>query len=248
MNYEKIIGVGNTATVYEWEDDKVLKLFNQGYPKDAVEKEFHNAKAINNMNFSKPKAYEIILYKERMGIIYDKVEGESLLDFIMKTGDVQRCAVYMATLHKSILRNRASNVTNYKKFLAANILNASPQNLKNRDEILQILDKLQDGDTLCHGDFHPGNILIVEGQPMVIDFMNICQGNFLYDIARTVFLIQYTPVSLNEPNRKELLELKKTLTDLYLIEMNITREMLQDYLSVIIAARLGECPNEHLIE
>ena len=26
-----IIGVGNTATVYEWEEGKVLKLFHQGF-------------------------------------------------------------------------------------------------------------------------------------------------------------------------------------------------------------------------
>ena len=28
--------------------------------------------------------------------------------------------------------------------------------------------------------------------------------------------------------------------------MNVTREMIQDYLSVIIAARAGECPNEQI--
>lgn len=28
MKIGKQVGVGNTANVYEWEDDKVLKLFN----------------------------------------------------------------------------------------------------------------------------------------------------------------------------------------------------------------------------
>jgi hypothetical protein len=31
MTYGKIIGIGNTATVYEWEKGRVLKLFNHGY-------------------------------------------------------------------------------------------------------------------------------------------------------------------------------------------------------------------------
>ncbi|MBU3157332.1 hypothetical protein [Clostridium estertheticum] len=44
MEYVGIIGVGNAATVYEWEEYKVIKLFYQGYSKDAVEREFHNAK------------------------------------------------------------------------------------------------------------------------------------------------------------------------------------------------------------
>ena len=80
MNYGNIIGIGNTATVYEWEEGKVLKLFYKDYPKEAIEKEFHNAMAIRNMNIPKPKVYKIISCEERTGIIYDMVEGEPLQD------------------------------------------------------------------------------------------------------------------------------------------------------------------------
>lgn len=246
MKYGKIIGVGNTATVYVWEEDKVLKLFYQGYSKKAVEKEFHNAKAISNMDFAKPKAYEIIFCEERMGIIYDRVKGKSLLDWVIKTGDVQGCAVYMAKLHKAIIRNRINNVPNYKEFLEYSILNAPSANSKKQKEVMQMLDKLQDGNTLCHGDFHPGNIFISDGNAIVIDFMNVCHGDFLYDVARTVFLVEYTPVPVEAEDKEMLLKFKKTLADLYLIQMNVTREMIRDYLSVIIAARVGECPNEQL--
>ncbi|MGF7057428.1 aminoglycoside phosphotransferase family protein [Brassicibacter mesophilus] len=246
MKYGKIIGVGNTATVYEWEKGRVLKLFYQDYPKEAIEKEFQNAKAISNMDFAKPKVHEIIFCKERMGIIYDKVEGESLLNWVLKTGNAQGCAVYMAKLHKTILQNKISNVPNYKEFLECNIVNASLVNSKKRKEVLQILDKLRNGNTLCHGDFHPGNIFISDGHTMAIDFMNVCRGDYLYDVARTVFLVEYTPVSAEVEDREMLMQLKKTLADLYLIEMNVTREMIRDYLSVIIVAREGECPNEQL--
>jgi uncharacterized protein (TIGR02172 family) len=244
MKYGKVIGRGNTAIVYELEEGKVLKLFNQGYPKESVEKEFNNARAISNMDFIKPKAYEIVFLEEQIGIIYDKIEGESLLDWVMRTGDFQSCAVYMANLHKTILQNSISNVPSYKEFLKYNIINDLSENQKKQKEALNMLDKLQDGTTLCHGDFHPGNIFISDGQTMVIDFMNVCHGDFLYDIARTVYLVEYTPVSAEVKEREMLLRFKKTLADLYLIEMNVMREMIQDYLSVITIARSGECPSE----
>ncbi len=245
MKYGKMIGVGNTADVYEWGEDKVLKLFHQGYSKEAVEKEFYNAKAIINMDFEKPKAYEVVFIEDRIGIIYDKVKGESLLDWVMRTSDVQSCAVYMADLHKTIIKNSINNVQNYKEFLEYFIVKSLSNDSKKLKDALQVLDKLQDGNTLCHGDFHPGNIFI-NGQAMAIDFMNVCQGNFLYDIARTVFLVEYTPVPAEAKDREMLLQVKKTLADLYLIEMNVTREMIEDYLAVIIEARAGECPNEQL--
>ena len=60
MKYGKIVGTGNTATVYEWEDNKVLKLFHQDYPFEAIINEFRNASLIRDMDFGKSKVYEII--------------------------------------------------------------------------------------------------------------------------------------------------------------------------------------------
>jgi Ser/Thr protein kinase RdoA (MazF antagonist) len=150
----------------------------------------------------------------------------------------------MAKLHRTIVQNKINNVSSYKDFLRFHILRASSADLDKQKDALEMLDKLPEGDALCHGDFHPGNILISNGNTIVLDFMNICQGDLLYDVARTVFLVEYTPVPEGDYDREVFLQLKKTLADSYLMEMNVTREMIQDYLSVIIMARKGECPNE----
>ncbi|GFZ31390.1 aminoglycoside phosphotransferase [Clostridium zeae] len=244
MELKKIIGVGNTAIVYEWEDDRVLKLFHKGYSKEAIKREFYNAKAIEDMDFEKPKAYEIIDFEDQCGIVYDKAEGESLLHWVLKTGDVRQCAIIMARLHKKMGQNNISHVPNYKDFLRENILNISSSKTIEQQKALRILDMLPEGNKFCHGDFHPDNILISGDRAIVIDFMNVCQGDFLYDIARTVFLVEYTPVPTDTENREQLLEFKKALADLYLSEMEVARETIKDYLSVIIEARKGECPNE----
>lgn len=239
----KIIGTGNTAVVYEYQG-KALKLFKENYPREAALKEFNNAKAIHNMDFSKPKAYEIISFENRIGIIYERIEGQSLLDLVMKTSNINQCAIYMAELHKKILNNKISTVLNYKEFLKFNIINSKSADFDKQKRILKILSDLPDGDTLCHGDFHPGNIFVSDDHTTAIDFMNVCQGTPLYDIARTVFLIQYTPLPEGTKNVSSMLELKKSLADSYLIHMNVTREIIQNYLLIISAARRGECPNE----
>ncbi|NLY84913.1 MAG: hypothetical protein GX077_00975, partial [Tissierellia bacterium] len=69
----------------------------------------------------------------------------------------------------------------------------------------------------------------------------------LYDIARTVFLIEYTPLPKDIENKEGLLQLKKSLADLYLMEMDVSREEIKDYLLVIGEARRGECPHEYYI-
>jgi Putative homoserine kinase type II (protein kinase fold) len=243
MELEKCIGIGNTAWIYEWGEGKVLKLFHQGYPDEAVETEYHNAMAIKAMGFAKPGAYNIISCQNRKGILYDRIDGETLLDIVMRTGELQECAVCMAKLHKEILNHEISNVPNYKDFLKYHLSNVllTPVEFQ---EILHRIDQLPDGNTLCHGDFHPGNILISGGRSYVIDFMNICHGDYLYDIARTVYLVEYTPIPADTKDRDKLLYFKKTLTDLYLAQMNVSREIIQDLLTIISIVRKGECPDE----
>lgn len=243
MISRKMIGAGNTAVVYEWEEGKVLKLFNHGYPYEAVTREYDNAMAINGMDFAKPRAYEMITYEGKNGILYDKIEGQSLLDWVLKTGNLQQCAECMAKTHKTIINNEISNVPDYKVFLKHHIQKVLLTKEK-QQEAFSFIDKLEDGNTVCHGDFHPGNILISKGNAFVIDFMNICHGNFLYDIARTVFLIEYTPVPEKSHNKNMLQHTKKDLADLYLEQMNVTKDRLHDYLSVISIARKGEYPDE----
>ena len=242
MNLGKVIGIGYTATVYEWEEGKVLKLFRKDFSKEAIEIEYRNAVAVRDLPFSKPKAYELIAYEDMLGIVYDRIGGESLLDWALRTGDLQQCAVYMAELHKTILNIHMENVSDYKDFLRYFILKISDPT--QREEALRIMDRLPVGNILCHGDFHPGNILLNDGITSVIDFMNICRGPYLYDVARTVFLVQYTPVYEEGALRERILQFKKALADLYLVQMNVTRAMIQDYLTVIKEARKCECPTE----
>jgi uncharacterized protein (TIGR02172 family) len=249
MKPGKVIGIGNTAVVYELEctmpgeEDKVLKLFNAGYPKGAIETEYRNAMAVRDLNFPKPKAYELADWEGRKGIIYDRIKGDSLLDWVMKTGDVEKCAHYMADLHKTMIYNLISDVPNYKDFLTYHIQNAAIP-VEEQKKAIQSMEELPKGDTLCHGDFHPGNIIISEDSAFIIDFMNICQGNYLYDIARTVYLVEYTPVPTGTEDKAAVMGLKKTLADLYLEQMKVTREMIQDYITLITIARKGENPDE----
>ncbi len=243
MNIGELIGSGHTACVYEWDEGRVVKLFHTGYPEEAVENEYHNALVVRDMPFAKPKAYELVRYEDKSGIIYDKLEGESLLDRVLMTGDVEECAATMAMLHNTIILNTSDEIPNYKDFLKSNIPYAILSK-EEHEELLHRIEDLPEGNSLCHGDFHPGNILISEGTPYVIDFMNICLGNYLYDVARTVFLIEFTPVPDNADDKDNIISMKKALSNSYLHHMNISREMLQEFLAVIKVVRRGECPEE----
>lgn len=51
----KLIGIGRTAKVYEFDSNRVVKVFNNDYPFEAVKKEFTNSQELNKYQIPIPK-------------------------------------------------------------------------------------------------------------------------------------------------------------------------------------------------
>lgn len=58
-----------------------------------------------------------------------------------------------------------------------------------RRKARDLLEQLPDGQNICHGDFHPENILITQRGPVVIDWMTACSGSPWADVARTSLIL-----------------------------------------------------------
>lgn len=179
-----LIGKGNTAEVFDMGDDKILKLFIPGYPKEPVEREYSNARLMESFNLPVPACYEMTERDGRFGIVYEKVPGTDLYTFMVKTGEFQKGLEILVGFQKQILEKECDTLMSYKDFIKLVIGDRDP-------DAFTKIDSLPDGNTVCHGDFHPFNILVDDaGNAKVIDFMNVCRGPKLYDIARSYFLMR----------------------------------------------------------
>lgn len=180
----ELIGKGNTAEVFDMGDGKILKLFIAGYPKEPVEREFNNAKVMEGFGLPVPACYEMTEKDGRFGIVYEKVPGVDLYNYLVRTGEFQKGLEILVGFQKLILEKECALLMSYKDFIKLVIGDRDPA-------AFEKIDCLPDGNNVCHGDFHPFNVLVDdEGNAKVIDFMNVCRGPKLYDIARSYFLMR----------------------------------------------------------
>lgn len=175
----KLIAKGNTAEVFEYGEDKVLKLFKPGYPVEQIQREFNNTVIMNRSCVHTPKAFEIVEHEGRHGIVFQKILGTDLFSEYLKNPSDEKIASGILTdlsnIQKKVLSEKTEEGISYKNYLEWFGYDAS---------------NLPDGNYICHGDLHPGNIIRTQKNELyLIDFMNVCRGPKEYDVARTYVLL-----------------------------------------------------------
>jgi aminoglycoside phosphotransferase (APT) family kinase protein len=192
MEKGALIGAGRTADVYAWGGDRILKLFQAWMPADSVEGEFTITRLAREAGLPVPAAEELVEVDGRPGIIFERVHGPSMLQVLEKQpGKVLSIARQLAELH---VRMHAGILPEgpdgQHQQIERGVAWAKGLTDGEKQAILDILARLPKGNAVCHGDFHPDNILITGNGPVIIDWMTGTRGNPLGDVSRTVLLIQ----------------------------------------------------------
>lgn len=241
ISYGSLIGKGNTADAYECEDGKMLKLFHEGYSENTVKYEAHCTELISQFkDIRMPGFYGFVEENGQFGLVFDRINGENLQKRLMKSGDVDGCNSILAQMHEQILSHSCPQARSCKEILKRHIHVSECVSEAMCNEYHALLDSMPDSDTLCHGDFHYGNILMQEDTPYVIDFANVCRGDRTFDIARTFYLIGMTPPPEGVPNPQEFMSLKMMLANDYLERMHSSKSEIQDWIKIVAISRLAE--------
>ena len=185
----RVLAIGATAEIVEYGPGRVLKWFRSGWPRQDAEAEAGRTRSARRAGLSVPATEEVIEVQGRLGIVFERVDGPSMLQELLRfPWPVARSARLLADLQVGLHRQRAPELPPRKAVMARRIREvALPAEAKG--EVLQILEGLPDGDRLLHGDFHPGNVLLSPRGPVIIDWMDAMRGDPLADLARTLLLI-----------------------------------------------------------
>jgi uncharacterized protein (TIGR02172 family) len=242
---ESPIAIGFTAEIYAWKDGKVLKLFKQGISQATAEYEANLAGAVHAAGLPVPAVGEVIELDGRFGLEYERVEGTSMLDMIFRRPwHYRRLAYQLAALQAEIHLLSVPGLPSQCDTLERKIRKAKPLPEKVRQAALDALGALTKQGKLCHGDFHPGNILLTQHGAVIIDWIDASSGSPLLDVARSTLLFGGGPLPPGAA-RKGLVWLMRGLfyrvyLDRYCQLHPLDKKELSHWLPVAAAARLSE--------
>ena len=183
----------------------------------------------------------------RPGLVLDRLDGADLLATLLKRpwrvrSVARTLGAVHASLHEIVAPPSLPALRSELEWRLRSDL--VPGDV--RDLSIRRLSELPDGDRLCHGDFHPANLLPGGRGHLVIDWTSAVRGDPAADVARTRLLIRraFIPANL-PPGLARLIGVgRRVLLRGYLREYSRRRRLdlaaVERWEAVLAAARLAE--------
>jgi tRNA A-37 threonylcarbamoyl transferase component Bud32 len=191
-----------TSDIIECDGWLVVKLYSLGVPREVVDREVRLTNLARSNGIVAPVIREVVSDEGRWGYSYERIEGLTMLELLVEgASDVDSLARSFARLHREV-HQRSDMALPPLKDQLAEVIGAGliPQELK--EIAMTTLSQLPDGYVICHGDYHPGNIIVTAQSEVILDWVDAACGRWLADIARTLMLLEvWLP---NEVRRKGL--------------------------------------------
>jgi aminoglycoside phosphotransferase (APT) family kinase protein len=224
-----LIGSGREAEVFEY-DRTVLKLYRSEVPKRSAFREAAILAIVESFEVPAPRALGVRQIRERWGVIMSRVEGTSFADALFaRPALMPDYMKEMARLQLAVHRHTATLLSSLKVRLLGNIRKAMVLGSARQSALLDRMANMPDGDQLCHGDFHPLNILGTPGSASIVDWLDATRGEPAADVCRSYLLIRHLDPAW-----------ASTYLDAYAAESGASPDNILGWLPLVAGARLAE--------
>ena len=183
----ELMARGSTANVYRLDEDKIVKVFPQGYTFDEVRMEIDKTKRAFVSGIDVPISYDMVKVKDSYGIVYEMIDAVTLakeLNDHLENEDeyVRQYTDLMKYINKIEIGKDV--FTNVKSDYLSKLKNLEGKNSTSRDvteKMYKLIEAAPDEDFFIHDDYNPKNILYKDGELILIDFGRSSYGHPVFE-------------------------------------------------------------------
>jgi aminoglycoside phosphotransferase (APT) family kinase protein len=225
----RLLAVGNSAEIFEW-GSRVVKLYKSAAAKPAAFREAAIHATVEALGLPVPAVWGVKEIEGRWGLVFDRVSQPTFAEPMLRNpDDIPRYLDSMVRLQMRIHALAAVHFAGLKVTLAARIAATRLPDARRKQALLDGIADMPDGDRLCHGDFHPLNILGEPSQPVIIDWLDARRGDPAADVCRSYLLLKLHAGAIAVP-----------YLDMYCQASGLAPQNVLGWLPFVAAAKLAE--------
>ena len=183
----EFIAKGANGAVYRYDDETIIKTY---FAKDAlpeIKQERENARKAFVLGINTAIPYGIVRVGDGYGTVTELLNAISVTKLIRKNpDDLTEAAKYYIDMLKSIhaievedgeVPDMKETALEWADFVAAHIPEEQGKKLR------ALIEAVPKQNTLMHGDYHTNNIMVQNGEPLLIDMDTLCMGHPVFELA-----------------------------------------------------------------
>jgi Ser/Thr protein kinase RdoA (MazF antagonist) len=183
---------GREGDVFVRADGNIVKVMRSVNQEPQVRREATALQALADRQHLAPAFVEVTEVSGRPALVSERVQGDDLLARLSrKPWLVLNVPGTLGRAHAAMHSHEApGTLPDLRDELGRHIESAKALPGNFAADALGRLRKLPAGDRLCHGDFHPANVLGTLDTPVIIDWGDASRGAAAADVARTLLLLR----------------------------------------------------------
>ena len=183
----EFIAKGANGAVYRYNDETILKTY---FAKDAlpeIKQERENARRAFVLGINTAIPYGIVRVGDGYGTVTELLNATSVTKLIRQNPeDLTQAVKYYVDMLKSIhaikvddgvVPDMKETALAWANFVANHIPEDQGKKLR------ALVEAVPKQNTLMHGDYHTNNIMVQNGEPLLIDMDTLCMGHPVFELG-----------------------------------------------------------------
>ena len=183
----EFIAKGANGAVYRYDDETILKIY---FAKDAlpeIKQERENARRAFVLGINTAIPYGIVRVGDGYGTVTELLNAVSVTKMIRQNpNDLTDAVNYyidmLKTIHSievedGVVPDMRETALSWADFVAEHIPEEQGEKLR------ALIEAVPKQNTLMHGDYHTNNIMVQNGEPLLIDMDTLCMGHPIFELG-----------------------------------------------------------------
>ena len=205
INGAEVIGDGFFSTVYRLDKDTIVKVFNRTSDPEQIERELRLAKEAFILGVPTAISFDIVKAGDKLGVVFEMLDCMSLKTAVLT--DTNRYPEYLkkyADLLKKINTTECFNpiIPNIKEKYLEKVEYVKPfLEEKYYSKVKKLIESIEERKTFVHGDCHFKNIMVQNGELLLIDMDTLSVGHPIFELA--AICAPYCLINEDDPGNSE---------------------------------------------
>ncbi len=183
----EVIGQGAKGTVYRYDPETIIKVYNNSDSLPDIERERELARKAFVLGVPTAISYDIVKVGDKFGSVFELLDSKSLSEYIADDPDnfetyVKRFADLLLQIHDTPVKT--SEMSNAKfKFIDRLGKLKDEFTEEEYDKLMKLIEEADDSPNMLHCDYHTNNVMLQNGEVILIDMDTLCYGNPIFELA-----------------------------------------------------------------